>query len=66
LGRQCTRLGVLVEALEERILRVLLEHELGFQGLGETAREARLADADRSFDDDVTLRRHLRRERARR
>ena len=44
---------VVVEAREKRIVVGLLEQLVGVQPLRELAREARLAGADRAFDDDV-------------
>ena len=44
---------VVVEAREERVLVRLLEQVLGVEAKAELAREARLARADRPFDDDV-------------
>src|ERR1700733_10786982 len=51
---------VSVEALEKRVLRGLFQHELGRQGLCQALRKTRLADADRSFDNDETMRGRLR------
>src|ERR1700674_906339 len=55
LRRQREARHVLVEAREERILFGMLEHEARLQPPGEAPGEARLADADRSFDYDVVM-----------
>ena len=44
---------VVVEAREKRVVVGLLEQLVGMQPVRELAREARLAGADRTFDDDV-------------
>src|SRR5690606_38559194 len=51
----CAR--ILVEALEKRVLVRLLENEIAPEAARESAREARLADADGSFHHDQTMRR---------
>jgi hypothetical protein len=56
LGRECGGTAVLVEPLEEGIVHRLLEHGPGADGIGELAREARLADADQAFDDHQPVR----------
>src|SRR5262249_9846641 len=43
---------VAIEALEKRILRGLLQYTLSREAGAQTARETRLADAYRPFDDD--------------
>ncbi len=53
LGRQRVTRDVGVEALEERILLRPLEQLLAADVLREHVREARLAGADRSLDDDI-------------
>ena len=54
LGREGEAGHVAVEALEERILLGALEELLAVDVAREHAGEARLAGADRAFDDDVT------------
>ena len=56
LRLQRRRARVAIEALEERILVRLLQHQLAAEAAREPAREAGLADADRPFDDDETMR----------
>ena len=56
LRLQRRRARVAIEALEKRILVGLLEHQLAAEAARETPRETRLADADRTFDDDETMR----------
>ena len=51
------RVRVAVEALEKRVLGILLEHQLAAEAAAEAAHEAGLADADRAFDHDVAVRR---------
>src|ERR1700722_18206230 len=50
------RARVLVEALEEWILIRLFEHELSAQRLPQAARQTGLADTDRTFDDNESVR----------
>ena len=56
LCRQGAGARVAVEALEERVLRRLLEHPLGGEADAQASREARLADTDRTLDDDEPMR----------
>src|SRR5262249_30499926 len=67
LRRQGTAARLAIEALEERILVRVLEHEFRAEARGLLGRKARLADADRTFEDDETMcrRRPLRRRRLR-
>ena len=51
------RARIAVEALEERVVLALLEHEVAAEARGEPAREARLADADRALHDHEPVRR---------
>ncbi len=60
LRRQGRGARVPVEALEERVLRRLLQHRLGGETLAQAPRQARLADADRSFDHDELVERFVR------
>src|SRR6267378_7627305 len=55
LRRQREAGHVLVEARQERILLRTLQHQGRVQPAGQAPGEARLADADRSFDDDVVV-----------
>ena len=55
LQRRCTR--VAIETLEERIVVRLLENQLAAEALRQPSRQTRLADADRTFDDDKAVRR---------
>jgi hypothetical protein len=52
LRRKGSRARIAIEALQKGILRGLLEHRLPRQALAQLARETRLADTDRTFDDD--------------
>ena len=45
--------AVVVEALEEGVVVGLLKQQLGTELLSQAARKRALADADRTFDDDV-------------
>src|SRR5262245_47149063 len=53
LRRQRRLPPVAIEPLEERVLLRLLEYQLAREALRQPFRETRLADADRTFDDDV-------------
>jgi hypothetical protein len=55
LRGQGAGLRVAVETFEEGILRILLENQLRFERGREAFRQAGLAHADGTFDDDVTL-----------
>src|SRR5205809_819844 len=55
LRRQRESGHVLVEARQERILLRTLQDQGRVQPAGQTLGEARLADADRAFDDDVVI-----------
>src|SRR6267143_562580 len=55
LRRQREAGHVLVEARQERILLRALQDQGRVQPAGEAPGEARLADPDRSFDDDVMV-----------
>src|SRR5436189_3307868 len=55
LRRQREAGHVLVEARQERILLRTLQDQGRVQPAGQTLGEARLADADRPFDDDVVI-----------
>ena len=53
LRRQRRTAPIAIEAFEKRVVLGLLEDQLAREALGQALREARLADADRAFDDDV-------------
>ena len=55
LGLERGSARVAIEALEKRVFVVLLEHELAAEAARQPSRKARLADADRSFDDDIAM-----------
>ena len=54
LCRQCTGTRVPVEALQERVLLSLLQQQLGLEAVRQPACKAGLANANRTFDNDVT------------
>jgi len=55
LRRQGAGARVAVEALQERVLRRLLQHPLRRQADAQAARQTRLADTDRTLDDDELM-----------
>src|SRR5467141_4292262 len=66
LRRQGETRHIVVEARQERILLRTLQDQGRIQAAGQTLGEARLADADRSFDYDVVIFRKRHEARARR
>jgi hypothetical protein len=56
LSLECGRARILVETLEKGILIRLLKNELAAQGLPQAARQTGLADSDRAFDDNESVR----------
>ncbi len=57
LRRERARARIAIEPLEERVLHRLLQHEIRGEARADATRETRLADADRAFDHDESMRR---------